>query len=131
MRKAPVAPITGAWIETSPSAGQICQDIVAPITGAWIETFVLTGTDDYAEVAPITGAWIETVVIAHSDHPGQRRTHHGCVDRNLQTGQSLAEGGVSHPSRVRGSKPAGASMGKPERVVAPITGAWIETPSVT
>ncbi len=33
---------------------------VAPITGAWIETTGVRLTIEEAYVAPITGAWIET-----------------------------------------------------------------------
>ena len=33
-----VAPITGAWIETSGGLRKKLRGLVAPITGAWIET---------------------------------------------------------------------------------------------
>ena len=33
-----VAPLTGAWIETSAFMGAILLIYVAPLTGAWIET---------------------------------------------------------------------------------------------
>ena len=36
--------------------------IVAPITGAWIETSVVLVDGVIKSVAPITGAWIETVI---------------------------------------------------------------------
>jgi len=33
-----VAPITGAWVETSTSSASLFMACVAPITGAWVET---------------------------------------------------------------------------------------------
>ena len=35
-----VAPLTGAWIETSASGRPCCRVYVAPLTGAWIETSI-------------------------------------------------------------------------------------------
>ena len=55
------------------------------------------------------------------------RTHHGCVDRNLIYRLSHPMPGLSHPSRVRGSKPITTTNLISTAVVAPITGAWIET----
>ena len=34
----PVAPFTGAWIETRLTPGTTGGELVAPFTGAWIET---------------------------------------------------------------------------------------------
>ena len=100
-------------------------------------------------VAPITGAWIETTITTHSKKWRACRTHHGCVDRNLNTRHVSPQSLKSHPSRVRGSKQAAETQrsteirSHPSRVrgsklaktlagvfvllVAPITGAWIET----
>ena len=36
---APVAPLTGAWIETCFTTNKTPEMGVAPLTGAWIETF--------------------------------------------------------------------------------------------
>ncbi len=41
-RNAPlVAPLAGAWIETSYSAPCLSPHLVAPLAGAWIETSLL------------------------------------------------------------------------------------------
>ena len=55
-----VAPRTGAWIETCDICGQAYQGQVAPRTGAWIETGHSCGMCVMSVVAPRTGAWIET-----------------------------------------------------------------------
>ena len=81
-KAAPVAPFTGAWIETEYLMDMAVDDAVAPFTGAWIETFfalLFRGLESSlpsrerglkprpslpsstpAPVAPFTGAWIET-----------------------------------------------------------------------
>ena len=77
-----VAPLVGAWIETSSKSISPKSLSVAPLVGAWIETeFIrlqvqrtkshpswvrglkLNLSDGYADgwnVAPLVGAWIET-----------------------------------------------------------------------
>ena len=82
--RVPVAPFTGAWIETVsetdiyPDAPKshplrvrgLKHDLdsgignaeVAPFTGAWIETGNLSVYKNGLRVAPFTGAWIETVI---------------------------------------------------------------------
>ena len=122
----PVAPYTGAWIETlcitfynyviksHPTRvrglkhvlydHRVSRNNVAPYTGAWIETryglFIIREDN----VAPYTGAWIETKKI---NKP-----------RDLMT---------SHPTRVRGLKLDVRPKNLGQSTVAPYTGAWIET----
>ena len=77
-----VAPLAGAWIETSMAASaaksapsrpsrarglKLGQTLttqegasVAPLAGAWIETFGSLVMDSPNVVAPLAGAWIET-----------------------------------------------------------------------
>ena len=76
-----VAPLVGAWIETSRVRQQFTQERVAPLVGAWIETANRTQLKIWREVAPLVGAWIET------------------QENNLQDEEFL-----SHPSWVRGLK---------------------------
>ena len=56
-----VAPLAGAWIETSVITNQPGRYNVAPLAGAWIETFVSGMFVLSMPVAPLAGAWIETV----------------------------------------------------------------------
>ena len=78
----PVAPFTGAWIETfSIRSERPMKKMVAPFTGAWIETFTNRCSSNNLCVAPFTGAWIET-------------------EKMKELGTDLK----SHPSRVRGLK---------------------------
>ena len=53
---------------------------VAPFTGAWIETRPPRRTATATVVAPFTGAWIETVVKAVAALIALRRALHGRVD---------------------------------------------------
>ena len=77
-----VAPLVGAWIETSQSKANEMNYkshpswvrglklvisilspilmVVAPLVGAWIETREKSCRDWQAGVAPLVGAWIET-----------------------------------------------------------------------
>ena len=96
----PVAPCTGAWIETSLKCLMSAQfmsplaqgrglklgkqlDVlraweVAPCTGAWIETAIQIQEDAWAHVAPCTGAWIETNGMSNVNHDtGSRPLHRG------------------------------------------------------
>ena len=57
-----VAPLTGAWIETSNLFDEVEPGQVAPLTGAWIETLGGCWYRKPARVAPLTGAWIETML---------------------------------------------------------------------
>ncbi len=124
-----VAPFTGAWIETIDSSrASINGIVVAPFTGAWIETRA-SHVDMYssAEVAPFTGAWIETLplppllFVPLLSHPSRVR---GLKPHRNGDNVRIA---VSHPSRVRGLKPAYDVTRGMRRIVAPFTGAWIET----
>ena len=56
-----VAPLAGAWIETSTRVSQSTStSMVAPLAGAWIETVSEWPKDMPDDVAPLAGAWIET-----------------------------------------------------------------------
>ena len=60
LRGALVAPLAGAWIETTWNKGVTDEDVaVAPLAGAWIETTTYVFIDN-RNVAPLAGAWIET-----------------------------------------------------------------------
>ena len=78
----PIAPFTGAWIETIIVSAKKNTKAIAPFTGAWIETQSLIASTKteashpsrvrglklcYVDllarafaIAPFTGAWIET-----------------------------------------------------------------------
>ena len=55
-----VAPLAGAWIETTPRNLVPPRFPVAPLAGAWIETRFARGGTLIGVVAPLAGAWIET-----------------------------------------------------------------------
>ena len=55
-----VAPLVGAWIETSKLPRCCWPRWVAPLVGAWIETVLATYNEKLCPVAPLVGAWIET-----------------------------------------------------------------------
>ncbi len=57
-----VAPLAGAWIETTTCLKEIQKLIVAPLAGAWIETSMLPCVSPMPAVAPLAGAWIETKI---------------------------------------------------------------------
>ena len=78
-----VAPLAGAWIETTPRRRVVVNMCVAPLAGAWIETasdgtggqvqgmslpsrerglklLKIRADSERHKVAPLAGAWIET-----------------------------------------------------------------------
>ena len=55
-----VAPLAGAWIETSDALIEQRFVEVAPLAGAWIETTDMGAERESKSVAPLAGAWIET-----------------------------------------------------------------------
>ena len=55
-----VAPLAGAWIETTRSRWSGNRSYVAPLAGAWIETWFMGLLFLTPCVAPLAGAWIET-----------------------------------------------------------------------
>ena len=76
---------------------------VAPLTGAWIETSVTKLNPGRPYVAPLTGAWIETLLgissaVGHMSHPSRVR------GLKLRQEHILCGHEESHPSRVRGLK---------------------------
>ena len=96
-----VAPLVGAWIETTLASCASSRDVVAPLVGAWIETYRIALLLQCLSVAPLVGAWIETwwnCCSAHNwlSHPSwvrglklcpvcvimliRCRTPRGCVD---------------------------------------------------
>ena len=102
-------------------------------------------------VAPLAGAWIETIWYCSSFSVIRRRPPRGGVDRNrdraavtVNRQRRPPRGGVdrngekdmeptlvlwSPPSRGRGSKPCGRFSCSWFQLVAPLAGAWIETPA--
>jgi len=58
-----VAPLAGAWIETTTWLLVIILFGVAPLAGAWIETRYAGTPQISYKVAPLAGAWIETLNI--------------------------------------------------------------------
>ena len=97
-----VAPLAGAWIETTawsecraglsspPSRGRglklpfrlatLVKNPVAPLAGAWIETGRWTGLRAGPRVAPLAGAWIETEIEQACIATVARRPPRGGVD---------------------------------------------------
>ena len=143
-----VAPLVGAWIETSRVRQQFSQEQVAPLVGAWIETPNAPEIRPYnashpswvrglkqndahnstaaPSVAPLVGAWIETsshglVQVPCGSHPSWVRG----LKHRLYTHHRKSP--LSHPSWVRGLKPEPPDVWRNPRVVAPLVGAWIET----
>ena len=55
-----VAPLAGAWIETTRVFQVYRRTVVAPLAGAWIETALGRRCGMMKRVAPLAGAWIET-----------------------------------------------------------------------
>ena len=53
---------------------------VAPFTGAWIETGIALSDTALPIVAPFTGAWIETIRSIRLFRPIYSRSLHGSVD---------------------------------------------------
>ena len=147
----PVAPITGAWIETGdkpPSrrpglarsrlsrarglkrhlrARDRKIDRMSRLSRArGLKRTHAEGAIQGARVAPITGAWIET---AQSGGSTRARPSRLSRARGLKPRRCSRCGveSASRLSRARGLKRV-ADRGRPGRaVVAPITGAWIET----
>ena len=142
-----VAPLTGAWIETTmPKSGwrshsshpsrvrglkpgadgdAIRGVVVAPLTGAWIETIRSALRVLRVLVAPLTGAWIETYCPQCSVSVRCVAPLTGAWIETRQHRQSW-QCWRSHPSRVRGLKHRTVPAVRATSV-APLTGAWIET----
>ena len=53
---------------------------VAPLVGAWIETTSSQNEAWKSSVAPLVGAWIETKFGGYRSVPDVSRTPRGCVD---------------------------------------------------
>ena len=56
-----VAPLVGAWIESSFINLSHSSLTVAPLVGAWIESSFINLSHSSLTVAPLVGAWIERV----------------------------------------------------------------------
>ncbi|EAQ36313.1 hypothetical protein NB311A_20286 [Nitrobacter sp. Nb-311A] len=80
-----VAPLAGAWIETQPRISECERTQVAPLAGAWIETLVSLAEYLDDKVAPLAGAWIETNATRRAVDGARRRAPRGRVDRNVVT----------------------------------------------
>ena len=77
-------------------------------------------------IAPFTGAWIETNPISalatlFQSHPSRVRGLKLAYEVSVVCVQ------LSHPSRVRGLKQQQIFQREDTAVIAPFTGAWIET----
>ena len=121
-----VAPLVGAWVETSSWVSMRCGPRsrpswarglkrgfawlngrslnVAPLVGAWVETLPLWVGSVGVGVAPLVGAWVETTLLL----------------------ANLLEN-LSRPSWARGLKPCAFAVTKSGAKVAPLVGAWVET----
>jgi len=75
-----VAPLAGAWIETSVLLPCSVVIVVAPLAGAWIETVKNSRRRCLPPVAPLAGAWIETTEPTSNITEAWSRTPCGCVD---------------------------------------------------
>jgi len=75
-----VAPLAGAWIETSNNFFTWLGRVVAPLAGAWIETSMAVKVMIVLPVAPLAGAWIETPLRKLVSSLAICRTPRGCVD---------------------------------------------------
>ena len=125
-----VAPHTGAWIETNDLKQSTNPKYVAPHTGAWIETGYEGMRQPSRYVAPHTGAWIETYLYASHMHfsPSLPIRERGLKHANNYVNAGLI---VSLPIRERGLKPCVPPLRCAFPHVAPHTGAWIETFSIS
>ena len=145
---AAVAPFTGAWIETRRTAirksggcGRALHGRVDRNTSGHAYRLIVKGRalhgrvdrnlhrclgPDGSLVAPFTGAWIETPHDASPACTPSCRALHGRVDRNCCRASRVSLRQSSRPSRARGSKPSALAMDG-AGLVAPFTGAWIET----
>ncbi len=118
-RHAPVAPHTGAWIETpigtrlsshqkSPltqgrgskpfSASRTSRGATSPLTqGRGSKHLIKCCVGAHGQVAPHTGAWIETMHGSRRGHRVTRRPSHRGVDRNNRMNSSV-NNSFSRPS---------------------------------
>ena len=100
-----VAPLAGAWIETQ-SLQNVVKCYVAPLAGAWIETYRPVEVAANADVAPLAGAWIETGLPRLSTGLSLVAPLAGAWIETSSVGKPEKADLKSHPSRVRGLKPA-------------------------
>ena len=75
-----VAPLAGAWIETTYKKNIIWGIVVAPLAGAWIETDYEVWGLNHKHVAPLAGAWIETIFNENIKSIISGRSPRGSVD---------------------------------------------------
>ena len=124
-----VAPLVGAWIETRLLRQQVVPVIVAPLVGAWIETKSLQILRRYGLSHP---SWVRGLKRnrlckkkpVYRSHPSWvRGLKLWCFQHRLCIAQS-------HPSWVRGLKPNVSTYTYLDISVAPLVGAWIETPYI-
>jgi len=103
------------------------QNRVAPLAGAWIETSVWPGISRMMQVAPLAGAWIETYrgiyyqFINAWSHPSRvRGLKHRliCASFARKNVAPLAGAWIETDADIDGVK---------IYEVAPLAGAWIET----
>jgi len=76
-----VAPLAGAWIETTIMALLVPLDVVShPSRVRGLKHGCYHSRDIMGLVAPLAGAWIETLVKDLAGIALKRRTPRGCVD---------------------------------------------------
>ena len=94
--------------------------------GAWIETVIIIWNILKSLVAPYVGAWIETVL---QDQQAELAKSHPTWVRGLKPAFSVVHlpDIQSHPTWVRGLKQFNHYDIKKQKEVAPYVGAWIET----
>ena len=121
-----VAPLAGAWIETSIKSRARSCSFVAPLAGAWIETPEQSPADPQGASLPSRERGSKPMHARYLRYRRQRRSPRGSVDRNRSS--------IWHDSSRAGRSPRGSvdrnpydrSMVDAVRV-APLAGAWIET----
>ena len=104
MTAEPVAPLTGAWIETAKYWSAQIKALVAPLTGAWIETKSPYRTLRADPVAPLTGAWIETPLAKWRGEKDRSRPSRARGSKHDIPSLGWYAFTLSRPSRARGSK---------------------------
>ena len=126
-----------------------CRHAVAPYTGAWIETVIARRIFSDDNVAPYTGAWIETtaasgalplpVLSLPTRERGLKLAGLSDIKKKIESLPTRERGLKpvqtndtisifrSLPTRERGLKRKKKEILKSEILVAPYTGAWIET----
>ena len=100
-----VAPLAGAWVETS--SGWLflkSEDESRPSRARGLKQTVQSTNGTHAEVAPLAGAWVETKTSMYISNVILSRAPRGRVGGNLKMMISIGQAKRSRPSRARGLK---------------------------